>query len=53
MRSRKKLACYLMLVFVISLGCAEAKADSSPDEIVAAELQRLSAAFVAQLPESG
>ncbi len=38
MRSRKKLACYLMLVFVISLGCAEAKADSSPDEIVAVDL---------------
>ena len=27
-----------MLGFVISLGCAEAQADSEPDEIVAADL---------------
>ena len=35
---RKKSACYLVLGFVISLACAEAQADSSPDEVVAADL---------------
>ena len=38
MRICRKSACYLMLGFVISLGCAEAQADSSPDEIVAVDL---------------
>ena len=38
MRIRRKSACYLMLGFVISLGCAEAQADSSSDEIVAVDL---------------
>jgi L-alanine-DL-glutamate epimerase-like enolase superfamily enzyme len=38
MRIRKKSACYLLLGFVISLACAEAQAESEPDEIVAADL---------------
>jgi len=38
MRIRKKSACYLLLGFVISLACAEARAASNPDEIVAADL---------------
>lgn len=38
MRIRKTLACCLILGFAISLGCAEAQADSLPDEIVAADL---------------
>ncbi len=38
MTVRKKLACYLILGFAISPGCAEAQADSSPDEIVAMDL---------------
>ena len=38
MRIRRKLACYLLLGFVISLACADAQADSSPDEVVAADL---------------
>ena len=38
MTIRKKLACYLMLGFVISLGCAKAHAESEPDEIMVADL---------------
>ena len=38
MTSRKKLASYLMVGFVISLGCVKAQADSELDEIVAADL---------------
>jgi len=38
MRIREKLACYLMLGFVMSLGSAEGQADSSLDEIVAIDL---------------
>ena len=38
MTSRKKLACFLMVGFVISLGCVKAQADSELDEIVAADL---------------
>lgn len=34
----KKMACYLILGFVISVGCAEAQAKSSLDEIVAVDL---------------
>ena len=33
-----KLVCYLVLGFVISVGCAEAQSASSPDEIVAVDL---------------
>ena len=33
-----KLMCYLVLGFVISVGCAEAQSASSPDEIVAVDL---------------
>ena len=38
MSIRKKLAFYLMLAFVISLACADAQADSSPDDIVVVDL---------------
>jgi len=38
MRIRKKSACYLLLGFVISLACAEARTASKPDEIVAMDL---------------
>jgi L-alanine-DL-glutamate epimerase-like enolase superfamily enzyme len=38
MTIRKILASYLMLGFVISLGCPKAQADSGPDKIVAADL---------------
>jgi L-alanine-DL-glutamate epimerase-like enolase superfamily enzyme len=38
MTIRKNMACYLILGFAISLGCAEAQADSSSDEIVAIDL---------------
>ena len=41
MRIRRKLACYLMLGFVISLDCAEAQADSSSDKIVAIDLLKV------------
>jgi L-alanine-DL-glutamate epimerase-like enolase superfamily enzyme len=38
MRIRRKSARYLLLGFVISLACAEAQAESEPDDIVAADL---------------
>ncbi len=38
MTRRKKLARYLLVGFVISVGCAKAEAASKPDEIVAADL---------------
>ena len=38
MRMYKKLKCCLILGFAVSLGCAEALAESKPDEIVVADL---------------
>ena len=46
MRIRKKLASYLILGFVMSLGCAEARAAAEPDEIVTADL------LTVKVPES-
>tara|TARA_B100002052_G_scaffold202744_1_gene185088 strand:- start:251 stop:1585 length:1335 start_codon:yes stop_codon:yes gene_type:complete len=41
MRICEKFSRYLMLGFVISVGCAEAQAESNPDEIVAADLLKV------------